>query len=261
VAGGASAHIRIESVKALADFERCVDVQLAVWGYSDGDLIPKRVFIVAQRIGGQVIGAFDGDTLVGFAMSLPGYRDGKPYLHSHMLAVLPEYRNGGLGRRMKLAQRDDALARGFDLMEWTFDPLEIKNAHLNIARLGAIARRYLRDFYGPSTSPLQGGLPTDRLVAEWWLRSDRVRRTLGEVGEESTSATAYSAQDLVQVAVPAAVKDWKQDPDKRSLAESLQTRNRLVLESAFARGLAITGYARGPEGDGCFLVGPVTGLA
>src|SRR6202789_4277612 len=207
VAGGASAHIRIESVKALADFERCVDVQLAVWGYSDGDLIPKRVFIVAQSTGGQVIGAFDGDAMVGFAMSLPGYRDGKPYLHSHMLAVLPEYRNGGLGRRMKLAQRDDALARGFDLMEWTFDPLEIKNAHLHIARLGAIARRYLRDFYGPSTSPLQGGLPTDRLVAEWWLRSDRVRRTLGEVGEESTSATAYSAQDLVQVAVPAAVKD------------------------------------------------------
>jgi predicted GNAT superfamily acetyltransferase len=257
---GESAQIRIESVTELADFERCVEVQLAVWGYSDGDLIPKRVFIVAQRIGGQVIGAFDGDTLAGFAMSLPGYRDGTAYLHSHMLAVLPEYRNGGLGRRMKLAQRDDALARGFDLMEWTFDPLEIKNAHLNIARLGAIARRYLRDFYGPSTSPLQGGLPTDRLVAEWWLRSERVRRTLGEVGEESTQTTAESAQDLVQVAVPAAVRDWKQNPDERTLAESLQTRNRLALESAFAQGLAITGYARSPEGDGCFLVGPVSGI-
>ena len=156
----------------MAEFERCVEVQLAVWGYSDGDLIPKRVFIVADRIGGQVIGAFDQDVLVGFAMALPGYRDGKPYLHSHMLAVLPEYRNAGLGRRLKLAQRDDALARGFDRMEWTFDPLEIKNAHLNIARLGAIVRRYIRDFYGPTTSPLQGGLPTDRLVAEWWLRSD-----------------------------------------------------------------------------------------
>src|ERR1019366_5120641 len=116
------------------------------------------------------------DVLVGFAMALPGYRDGKPYLHSHMLAVLPEYRNGGLGRRLKLAQRDDALARGFDRMEWAFDPLEIKNAHLNLVRLGAIVRRYIRDFYGPSTSLLQGGLPTDRLVAEWWLRAARGAR-------------------------------------------------------------------------------------
>jgi predicted GNAT superfamily acetyltransferase len=254
------ARIRIAPVTALADFERCVEVQLAVWGYSDGDLIPKRVFIVAERIGGQVIAAFDRDVMVGFAMSLPGCRDGKSYLHSHMLAVLPEYRNAGLGRRLKLAQRDDALARGFDLMEWTFDPLEIKNAHLNIVRLGAIARRYMPDFYGPSTSPLQGGLPTDRLVAEWWLRSKRVRRTLGELGGEEAEAVASSAQILVQVQVPGAVRDWKQNPDQRKLAESLQTRNRLALESAFARGLAITGYERSPAGDGCFLLGPVSGL-
>ncbi len=176
----------------LEQFERCVVLQLEVWGYSDGDVIPRRVFVVAQRIGGQVIGAFDGDTIVGFAMSLPGYRNGKPYLHSHMLAVLPEYRNVGLGRRLKLAQRDDAIARGFDLMEWTFDPLEIKNAHLNIARLGAISRRYQPDFYGPSSSPLQGGLPTDRLYAEWWLRSPRVvkyaaRRSLSQSKSSNAS--------------------------------------------------------------------------
>jgi predicted GNAT superfamily acetyltransferase len=255
-----STQIRIAPVKALADFERCVEVQLAVWGYSDGDLIPRRVFIVADRIGGQVIGAFDRDAMVGFAMALPGYRAGKPYLHSHMLAVLPDYRNAGLGRRLKLAQREDALARGFDLMEWTFDPLEIKNAHLNIVRLGAIARRYMPDFYGPSTSLLQGGLPTDRLVAEWWLRSRRVRRTLGELGEDDTHLEADSAQFLVQVPVPAVVTDWKRNPDQRKLAESLQTRNRLALESAFSRGLGITGYERSPQGDGCFLLGHVSGL-
>jgi predicted GNAT superfamily acetyltransferase len=173
-----------------------------------------------------------------------------------MLAVLPEYRNAGLGRRLKLAQREDALQRGFDLMEWTFDPLEIKNAHLNIVRLGAIARRYMPDFYGPSTSPLQGGLPTDRLVAEWWLRSARVRRTLGEMPAEPRA----NAQPMVQVTVSRQVTDWKQNPDQRKLAESLQTRNRIALESAFARGLAITGYERNLEGDGCFLLGPMTGL-
>ncbi len=249
--------IRIAGVHALADFERCVELQLAVWGYSEGDLIPKRVFIVAERIGGQVIGAFDGEVMVGFAMSLPGNRDGKSYLHSHMLAVLPEYRNAGLGRRLKLAQRDDALARGFDLMEWTFDPLEIKNAHLNIARLGAIVRRYMRDFYGPSTSPLQGGLPTDRLVAEWWLRSSRVRQTLGEpTGEDMAQPSTV----IDRVCVPAAVRDWKRNPGQRKLAEQLQTRNRLALEAAFGRGLAITGYDRSPEGDGCFLIGSVNGL-
>ncbi len=253
---GGDVEIRMAPAASMADYSRCVELQLAVWGYSDGDLIPKRVFIVAQRIGGQVIGAYDRETMVGFAMSLPGYRDGKPYLHSHMLAVLPEYRNHGLGRRLKLAQRDDALARGFELMEWTFDPLEIKNAHLNIARLGAIARRYIPDFYGPSTSPLQGGLPTDRLVAEWWLRSDRVRRVLGE----GVVRDRQSAQNMVQVPVPAAVSDWKQRPDQRKLAESLQSSNRLSLESAFAQGLAVTGYTRSPEGDGCFLLGPATGL-
>ena len=260
--------IRIAPVTALADFERCVEVQLAVWGYSDGDLIPKRVFIVADRIGGQVIGAFDRDVMVGFAMALPGCREREPYLHSHMLAVLPEYRNAGMGRRLKLAQRDEALARGIDLIEWTFDPLEIKNAHLNIVRLGAIARRYMRDFYGPSTSPLQGGLPTDRLVAEWWLRSPRVRLTLGE--EESGKEGADDpgrGEEMAQrppaperVAVPHAIHDWKRNPDQRKLAEHLQTQNRLALESAFARGLAITGYERSPEGDGCFLLGPASGL-
>jgi predicted GNAT superfamily acetyltransferase len=248
--------VRIAPLTALADYERCVELQLAVWGYSDGDLIPKRVFIVAEAIGGQVIGAFDGNAVVGFAMSLPGYRDGMPYLHSHMLAVLPEYRNAGLGRRLKLAQRANALARGIDRMEWTFDPLEIKNAHLNIARLGAIARRYKRDFYGPSTSPLQGGLPTDRLVAEWWLKSDRVRTILGE----EAGKIVENAPILGRIDVPAAVYDWKRTEQQRKLAESLQTRNRLALESAFDQGLAVIGYERSPAGDGCFLLGAVSGL-
>jgi predicted GNAT superfamily acetyltransferase len=249
--------IRIAPVKTLADFESCVEVQLAVWGYSDGDLIPKRVFIVAERIGGQVLGAYDGNKLVGFAMAFPGYREGKPYLHSHMLAVLAKYRNAGLGRRLKLAQRDDALERGIDRMEWTFDPLEIKNAHLNIARLGAIARLYMRNIYGPSTSPLQGGLPTDRLVVEWWLRSERVRRALGE----ETAGPAAAADEVVErIDVPCIIHDWKRDPQRRTLAESLQTRNRLILESAFARGLAIIGYERCANGDGFFLLGRVSGL-
>jgi predicted GNAT superfamily acetyltransferase len=239
--------IRIEPLTTLEQFERCVVLQLEVWGYSDGDVIPRRVFIVAQRIGGQVIGAFDGDTQVGFAMSLPGYRDGQPYLHSHMLAVLPQYRNEGIGRRLKLAQRDDAIARGFNLMEWTFDPLEIRNAHLNIARLGVIIRRYQPDFYGPSSSPLQGGLPTDRLYAEWWLRSGRVASILR--GE------AQTVEILERVTVPHAIYQWKQDAQQRDLARNLQSKNREILQAAFRSGLAVVGYERDTQGNGSFLLG------
>jgi predicted GNAT superfamily acetyltransferase len=240
--------IRIESLTTMEQFECCVVLQLEVWGYSDGDLIPRRVFLVAQRIGGQVMGAFDGDTIIGFAMGLPGYRNGYSYIHSHMLAVLPEYRNAGLGRRLKLAQRDDAIARGFDLMEWTFDPLEIKNAHLNIAKLGAICRRYKADFYGPSSSPLQGGLPTDRLYAEWWLKSPRVIETLrGET----------QAREITEkITVPHAIYQWKQDPEYRDKAKQVQRNNRLALESAFDRGLAVVGYERDAEGNGSFLLAP-----
>jgi predicted GNAT superfamily acetyltransferase len=251
--------VRIADVTKLADFEQCVDVQIAVWGYSDGDLIPKRVFVVAKAIGGQVIGAFEGKAMVGFAMSLPGYRDGKAYLHSHMLAVLPAYRNSGLGRRMKVAQRDDALKKGFERIEWTFDPLEIKNAHLNIARLGAIVRRYMPDFYGPSTSPLQGSLPTDRLVAEWWLRSERVGRVLGELSNGNPQvASKVGGKGVERIAVPAAVYEWKRNPEQRSLALTLQTTTRLALLDAFARGLAVTGYERSPQEDGCFVLEPLS---
>ncbi len=241
-------NIRIESLTTMEQFERCVVLQLEVWGYSDGDLIPRRVFLVAQRIGGQVLGAYDGDTIIGFAMGLPGYRNGYSYIHSHMLAVLPQYRNAGLGRRLKLAQRDDALARGFDLMEWTFDPLEIKNSYLNIARLGAICRRYKSDFYGPSSSPLQGGLPTDRLYAEWWLKSSRVMQTL--------AGTAAPREITERITVPSAIYQWKLDPEQRSKAQQVQLSNREALESAFARGLAVVGYERDAEGNGSFLLGP-----
>src|SRR5258707_687414 len=220
-------NIQILPLTTLEQFERCVVLQLEVWGYSDGDLIPRRVFLVAQRIGGQVRGALDGDTIIGFAMALPGYRNRHAYLHSHMLAVLPEYRNAGLGRRLKLAQRDDAIARGFDLMEWTYDPLEIKNAHLNIARLGVIVRRYQPDFYGPSSSPLQGVLPTDRIYAEWWLRYDRVASMLR--GE------APPNEVIERVTVPHTIYQWKQDAQQRNLALAVQSSNREALGSGFQR--------------------------
>jgi predicted GNAT superfamily acetyltransferase len=239
--------VQIRTLTELSEFDLCVDIETAVWGYDPADIIPRRVFLLAQRIGGQVLGAYAGDVMAGFAMALPGYRNGHPYLHSHMVGVLPEYRNLGLGRTLKLAQREDALKRGFKLMEWTFDPLEIKNAHLNIARLGGIVRRYKRNFYGPSSSPLQGGLPTDRVYAEWWLDSRRVCSVLA--GEQP------KFEVLEQIDVPGKIYEWKASDDHRETARRIQSNNAAALEDAFARGHSVLGYRRNSDGDGSFLLG------
>jgi predicted GNAT superfamily acetyltransferase len=199
------------------ELREVVALQKTIWGFEDADLLPFRMLVVATKIGGQLLGAFDGNRMIAFCLAIPGLKeDGKPYLHSHMLGVLGEYRNHGVGRQLKLRQRDDALARGIDLIEWTFDPLEIKNAHFNVERLGAIVRRYLRNQYGASSSPLHGGLPTDRLVAEWWIREPRKK-----------------AEVVERISIPADIAE----------ARALQSSIADQFESCFGRGLAVIGMS------------------
>lgn len=238
----------IRNCQGLDELSACVSLQREVWKFTDAELVPLRMFVVAEKIGGQVIGAFDDGKLVAFALSLPGSRGGHCYLHSQMLAVQSAYRNAGLGRQIKLFQRKDALARGFDLMEWTFDPLEIKNAYLNIERLGAIARRYHVNQYGITSSPLQGGLPSDRLVAEWWLKSKRVENLLDQ-------ASRGEFETLKTISVPAQIYEWKASPATRERAREVQERNRKDFLQAFSEGLAVLGYERDPQGAGKFLLG------
>ncbi len=207
--------IVLRNCSELDELRACVALQKEVWGFSDLELVPLRLFSLAPKIGGQVIGAWDGATLVGFAFSIPGSRSGRTYLHSHMLAVKDGYRDHGLGRRIKMFQRDDAIRMGYDLMEWTFDPLEIKNAYLNLEKLGAIARRYNINQYGVTTSPLSGFLPTDRLVAEWWLRSKRVD-TLVATGRHPAVAVEK------RIEVPAEIYAWKAQSETRAKAASVQ---------------------------------------
>lgn len=239
--------VEIRRCEEMSDFQACVALQREVWGFSDADLVPLRLFVLARHMGGQVLGAFSGGDLLGYVLAFPGVHDQQPYLHSHMLAVRASHRDSGLGRRLKLAQRQDALAHGFDLIEWTFDPLEIKNAYLNLARLGAIARRYHPNQYGASTSPLQGGLPTDRLVAEWWLRSARVENLL-------KTASPPSAAVERRIDVPAEIYQWKASPADRARAVEVQSRNRAQFIEAFQLGLAATGYERDAAGNGSFLL-------
>jgi predicted GNAT superfamily acetyltransferase len=246
----------IRKCETLGEMQACFALQKEVWKFADADLIPVRMFVVAAKIGGHVVGAFinnndknnEEDELIGFALAIPGMRNGHYYLHSQMLAVRQQYRNSGMGRRLKLHQREDALARGFELMEWTFDPLEIKNAYLNIGKLGAIARRYYVNQYGITSSPLQGGLPTDRLVAEWWLKSKRVQAVLAGV-------PCAPFESSVSIDVPAEVSDWKAAATTRAQALALQESNRDRFERAFSEGLSVLGCVCDEQGNGHFLLG------
>jgi predicted GNAT superfamily acetyltransferase len=238
----------IRKCHTLDEMSACVALQQEVWNFTDAELVPLRMFVIAEKVGGQVIGAFDEGKTVAFALAMPGARGGHAYLHSQMLAVRNEYRNAGLGRQIKLVQREDALARGFELIEWTFDPLEIKNAYFNIERLGAIARRYNVNQYGVTSSPLQGGLPSDRLVAEWWLKSKRVENLL-----HSTPKPGFEA--LKTISVPVQIYDWKASPATRDRAREVQDCSRRDFLQAFSDGLAVLGYDRDQQGNGKFLLG------
>jgi len=240
--------IVIRKCQHLDEMRACVALQKEVWNFSAAELVPLRMFVVAEKVGGQVIGAFAGNEMVAFALSIPGVRAGHSYLHSQMLAVRKQHQNAGVGRRIKFFQRDDALARGFELIEWTFDPLEIKNAYLNIEKLGAIARRYNVNQYGITSSPLQGGLPTDRLVAEWWLKSKRFEMLLQE-------GKTPRVESVSTISVPAQIYDWKASPSTRGQAREVQDRNREQFLKAFGDGLAVLGYERDQQGSGKFLLG------
>jgi len=230
------------------EFRQVVALQKEVWGFEDIELLPVRLFIVGEKIGGHVLCAYDGSTLVGFLFGLPGIRDGHAYIHSHMLGVKEAYRDKGIGRELKLFQRELCIGQGFDLIEWTFDPLEIKNAFFNMERLGAVARRYLVNHYGILSSTLQGGLPSDRLVAEWWLRSPRVEETLKHGKRPETAV-------IEKVEIPGEVYEWKGQESMRARAAEVQTRTRNLLQKFLAEGLTIIGYEREANGDGRFLLG------
>jgi len=241
--------IEVRKIVSIPEMEACVQLQQSVWQFRDLDIVPRRMFAVANAIGGQVMGAWAADKLIGYALAIPGLRDGRPYFHSHMLAVAQEYRNRGVGKMLKLAQRDDALARGIELIEWTFDPLQVKNAFFNIEKLGAIVRRYTPDFYGASTSPLHGNLPTDRLHAEWWLRTARVRALIA--GEDLPK---YSINRTITVTYSPASSGDTLHPLPTLALESLMKLRR-EFTKAFSAGLTVLRFQNLSGESACYQLG------
>jgi predicted GNAT superfamily acetyltransferase len=243
---GAQSVIEIAALTTQEEFQQAVGLQQQIWGFVEIELLPVRLFIVANKIGGHSFGAFDGKRMVGFCLAIPGMKPGaKGYLHSHMLGVLPEYSDRGLGRALKLAQRDDALERRIDLIEWTFDPLELKNAYFNVEKLGAIMRRYVPNQYGITTSVLHGGLPTDRCTAEWWIDSDRVHAA---INGRPVSRPAIEAT----IEVPTAIAELRQSDPKQ--AREIQKAIGERFQKLFDMGLAVIGFERS-DAAGSYLLG------
>jgi predicted GNAT superfamily acetyltransferase len=222
--------IEIRQCTIIPEYEECVRLEHSTWG--EDIAVPSAIFVVAHHTGGQVIGAFDQGKMIGFTLAIAGARQAKPFLHSHMTAVLPEYRDQGIGRRLKLFQRQDALRRGIDLIEWTFDPMEFRNAHFNLERLGAVARKYIPNCYGITASPLHAGLPTDRLVAEWWLNSERVKSILADNPLPAKGS-------VVRTSLPANLDELR--TNDRAAALRIQAEARAQFEKSFREGYVATG--------------------
>ena len=233
-----SGEITIRELTSNAEMRACMELQQRVWGLSELEVVPHTIFVVASRSGGQVLGAFMQEKMVGFLLAFLAFREDRMYLHSHMTAVLPEFQDRGIGKQLKLAQRQDALQRDIELIEWTFDPLQLGNANFNINHLGAVVREYLPNVYGTTSSRLDSGLPTDRLVAEWWIRDARVEQVLD-------GRPVQPAADTRKVRLPSRIREIaKDDPDR---ARAIQEHLRLELEPLFHRSFAVTAFERDRE--------------
>jgi predicted GNAT superfamily acetyltransferase len=273
-------------VKPLASVAECraaVAVQETVWG-AGSEIVPASVLVASARRGGILLGAFDDDRLAGFVWSMPGWRDGVPTHWSHMLGVVPEARGRGVGERLKLAQRDHALAAGVDLVEWTFDPLQAANAHFNVAVLGVTAGDYLVDAYGAMQGALHRGTATDRLIAEWHLGSPHVARRIARRGPGGAAAApVVRSADLLDAPVIIATRqgarwlecDVVQDADggprvllpvppaftemqrlAPEVAQAWRLATRRAFQQAFARGYRVVDFLIDRErGGGHYVLG------
>ena len=226
-----SSGLQIRPLTRFEELSAAVDLQRDVWGYGEADVDSRAILVIAGRYIGHVLGAFDGEKLVGFALSF--HTQDAKRMHSHRVGVLPDYQNQGVGRRLKLAQREASLGQGVEIVQWTFDPLQPRNAYFNLMSLGGIARAYIPDFYGVTSSPLHGGLPTDRLLIEWELRSHRVAATL--------AGRKYEPENKgIQI-------ELRTEQPRSDAAQ--QARVREAFQKYLPQGYVVTGFTSSKERD------------
>jgi predicted GNAT superfamily acetyltransferase len=258
----AAGGVDVRRVATLAEYHECVAIQRETWGADFSECVPATILLVAQKLGGVVAGAFTaGGRMLGFVFGMAGVVDGRPTHWSDMLAVRPEARGAHLGERLKRCQRELARAAGAEAMYWTFDPLVARNAHLNLARLGARAVEYVPNMYGADTgSPLHGGLPTDRLVARWDLGPgdgaprDGAAAAGGPRPGALATPVAPDGTPTFAAPPPGAARVRISVPhDVDALAPALRAAWRAATREAFLaqlrRGYAVTAFRRAAGGD------------
>lgn len=258
--------ISTREIETLSDMERIENLQREVWGLQELEVLPAEHLLVNKEIGGLLLGAYDGDALIGFVVGLVGLRDGEIILHSDMTAVRSGYRDHNLGYRLKLAQREWALAKNIQRVTWTFDPLQSRNAFLNFHKLGAEAEVYHVDFYGETSSFLHQ-LGTDRLWVNWRLESARVRKRLNAVTANTSPPLNYAPEtalvhcDAQQVPhrngdaagtvtfieIPGDINTLQQSD--RSLAIRWRAVTREAFTTAMATGCRVADFHRVSRGD------------
>jgi predicted GNAT superfamily acetyltransferase len=255
--------IRIRRLRFPEELLQAEKIQKAVWQFADRELVPLTELAVAQKIGGVVLGAFAKKEMIGFCFGVPAYDGKNIYHHSRMLGVLPKYQDLGIGYKLKIAQREFVKEQGLDLVRWTFDPLQSRNALFNIEKLGVVVRTYLINVYGDmSSSVFNVGLETDRFYPEWWINSKRVSeklkggRTDPKIVTMCAPATEVALtgdglpyvkkirlklrQENIRVHVPLDIDGLK--AKNMSLAKSWRHNLRQVFISYFNRGYLITGF-------------------
>jgi predicted GNAT superfamily acetyltransferase len=256
------ARVEIRLVHSQEEFAACEVMSREIWGAAERNVVPRELLLTIQLNGGLVHGAFAPDgRLVGFCFAFLGRRDGQLRLCSHQLGVIPELRGGGIGIALKEAQRDDALRLGYELVTWTFDPLEARNAYINLHRLGCIARLYDRNHYGAMEDELNRGLPSDRFEAEWWLRRPKATPTaddpvvileVGHHGEPRRVGTDVSPGRTALIGIPADIQVVKRQSLELALAWRMESR--AAIEAALAAGLVAVDFQR----QGMYLMAPAS---
>ena len=239
----------LRDLHTIDEFREVVDLERRIWEYSDlADVVTVPVFIITVKRGAILIGAFDErNAMVGFVYSIVGTKQGRAMQWSHMAGVIAEHRGQGLGCELKLAQRERALVAGFDLIEWTFDPLQAANAHLNFRKLGVTCEEYAVNIYGESSSVLHRGTPTDRLVVQWHIRDAHVERRISGDAEPVTAGAHTTWIDI-----PAGFTRLQRDDPERALEWRLRTRQR--FQACFAEGYRAVDFEIAPDGGGRYLL-------
>jgi predicted GNAT superfamily acetyltransferase len=263
--------VRIRPLTALEDFEACVAIQRDVWGHRDLDITPVHQFRIAVHTGAILLGAFVDRRIVGYIYSFPADFGRTRGQHSHHLAVLPETQGLGLGKALKWAQRDEALNRGIELLTWTYDPMQARNANLNLHVLGVVGRKYLRNFYGETPAlVLDQGVPSDRLLVEWWIKKSRVKSRLNGLPrpidpDRWPKAVECSAGIVLPAAAPAPPrlrldasrvlveipKSIRDLPKGTGLIADWQTAARRAFDAYFKRDYRLDDFI---AGDRCYYV-------